>query len=275
MTNATISLCDDIPMNFLVEQQPAFAFTGNSTFDAAKPSVIFIHGAANDHRVWLDFVEPIAKLDWNVLAIDLPGHGKTFAAAKSTIEDYADWLIDLLDNGAIKDAVLVGHSMGSLIALDCARRYASRVTKLVLIGSALPMAVSDVLMTAAREQPDDAFDMLTRWSHHVPRNVDGTFPPASATMIASRALLGESRYGVLAIDLNACAHYTASDATLANITPKTLVIAGRRDKLAPCTAAETIAANLPNANVVVFDNVGHAIMQDAPGETLAALTAFL
>ncbi len=262
-------------MIFLVEQQPAFAFTGNSTFDAAKPSVVFIHGAANDHRVWVDIVDPIAKFGWNVLAIDLPGHGGTFAAAKTTIEDHADWIVNLLDNGAIKNAVLVGHSMGSLIALDCARRHRSRVTKLVLIGSALPMAVSDVLMTAARELPADAFDMLTRWSHHVPRNVDGTFPPPSATMIAYRALLGESRPGVLATDLNACAQYTANDAALAAVTTRTLVIAGRRDKLAPYAAAETIAAHLPNANVVVFDNVGHAIMQQAPSETLAAITAFL
>ncbi len=262
-------------MNFLVQQQPAYAYTGGVDFDPARKTIVFIHGAANDHRVWLDLADAITKIGFNALAVDLPGHGKTFADAKATISDYADWLINLLDNGAIETAALIGHSMGSLIALDCTRRHPKRITKLVLIGTALPMGVADKLMAAARERPDEAFDMLTRWSHYLPRNADGTFPPPNALMRAYRAMLGESQLGVLANDLGACANFLIADEALQTIHTSTSIIAGEFDVMTPPAAGEALAKRLPNAAVMTIEGCGHSMVQEAPGEMLAATRAFI
>ena len=77
-------------MKFLVQQQPAYVYTGGKNFDATKPSVIFIHGTANDHSVWTLQARYFAHHGWNVLAPDLPGHGKSFGDAKTTIASAAD-----------------------------------------------------------------------------------------------------------------------------------------------------------------------------------------
>ena len=80
-------------MQFLVQQQPAYVYTGTRPFDAAKPNIVFIHGAANDHSVWTLQARYFAHHGFNALAVDLPGHGKTFADTKPTVEAFADWII--------------------------------------------------------------------------------------------------------------------------------------------------------------------------------------
>ncbi len=269
-------------MKFLVQQQPAHVATGESVnsapFRPDLPTVVFIHGAANDNTVWLSLFRQLAGKpelkDVNLLAPDLPGHGETFSAAKPRIEDYADWIINLLDNGAIANASLVGHSMGSLIALECARRYPTRVKKLMLLGTALPMPVSDALMQAARERPDEAYDMLTKWSHFLAKNADGTFPPPTAGMQEDRAMLGRSRPGVLANDFGACASYAPDDASLAAIQTPVVMVVGARDKMTPPDAAHALSARLANAKpeMITIENCGHAIMQQA-GDQLPKLVA--
>jgi pimeloyl-ACP methyl ester carboxylesterase len=266
-------------MKFLVQQQPANVATSGATrtppsddFDAGLPTLLFIHGAANDHSVWLTLLRQLSEKTEqkrvNLLAVDLPGHGETFSEAKTTVEGYADWIINLLDNGAIASATLIGHSMGGLIALDCARRYPSRVAKLVLIGTVLPMPVSAVLMQAAQEKPDEAFGMLTKWSHYLVKNADGSFPPATDAMKEDLAMLRRSRPGVLATDLAACAAYQPDLATVAKISIPTLIIAGAKDKLAPPSGAQALVQAMPAIapTVLVLEDTGHALMQQASAQ---------
>ena len=266
------------PMNFLVQQQPAYVYHGQTDFAAARPTVIFIHGAANDHRVWCELITALEISDaraYNLLAPDLPGHGHTFADAKLRIEDYADWIINLLDNGAIANATLVGHSMGSLIALDCARRYANRLDKLVLIGCAAPMPVAEKVLQTARDTPDAAFDMLTRASFHVEKNADGSWPPPSAAMTSYRALLGDSRAGVLANDMNACNRYAISEDDLRTISHTCQVIIGAQDRMTSPVAGAMLAAALPNATSITIERAGHAMVQEQCAAVGGALREFL
>ena len=277
-------------MKFLVQQQPAFVSAGfpdaASHLVIGRPSVILIHGAANDHSVWEapfgqkeapfgQNPELQAKLGVNLLAVDLPGHGQTFAAAKPTIEAYADWIINLLDNGAIGNATLIGHSMGALIALDCARRYPTRVAKLGLIGVSLPMPVSDTLLQSITESPEAALDQLVRWNFYLAKNDDGTFPPTTAKMLAYRALLAAARSGVMANDLRACAAYHLTHAELDAISQPTAILASLRDKMASPDGARLLAARLPQATLTMIDHAGHAMMQDAPSEVSGWLEALL
>lgn len=262
-------------MNFLVQQQPAYVYTAGKPFDPAQPSVIFVHGAANDHRVWLNTIEALARFGVNCLAVDLPGHGKSFADAKPRIEDYADWMINLLDNGAIKNAILVGHSMGSLIAIDCARRFPERVDKIVLIGAAAPMPVAEKVLLMAREQPDAAFDMLVRASFYVQRGTDGSWPPATPMMQTYRNILAESRAGVLANDMAACAQYAIDDAALNQIDTPALVLVGQEDRMASPDAGMAVAAMLANAKSLIIAAAGHMMMAEAPDAVCSTISGVI
>ncbi len=262
-------------MKFLVQQQPAYVYTGGKPFDATKPSVVFIHGAANDHSVWVYQSRYFAHHGWNAMAVDLPGHGQSFGEAKTTIGEYADWIVNLLDNGGVSRAALVGHSMGSLIAMECAVRHDARVSQLALLGASVPMPVSDVLLDAARNRPTEAFDLLNLWGHAPPLKWGRNPTPGTSSMVAYKRLLEKSRPGVLATDLTACAAYVPADATIATIKTPTLIIAGGRDMMTPPKSAQAVASRIPGSRLVLFDDTGHAMTQEAPGKTVDALKGFL
>ncbi len=262
-------------MKFLVQQQPAYVYTGGKVFDADKPSLVFIHGSANDHSVWTMQARYFAHHGWNVLAPDLPGHGKSFGEAKASITAYAEWIINLLDNGNIEEAAIVGHSMGSLIALDVSEFNPSRVSQLVLIGASAPMPVTDALMEAATLRPAEAFDMLNIWGH-APQLRWGKNPtPGTSSMMAYKRLLEQSRPGVLAKDLAVCRAHQVDEIQLMGNLTRTLVVAGANDLLTPAKAAAALAAQLGDGSLVTIPDAGHAMMQEAPGKVIDALKGFL
>ena len=130
---------------FDVNGTECYAYTGSRPLDAAQPTVVFVHGAANDHSVWALQSRYFAHHGFNVLAVDLPGHGRSGGAALAAVEAIADWIARLLDAAGVAQAALVGHSLGSLATLACAARHPDRVTKIALLGPAAPMLVSDEL----------------------------------------------------------------------------------------------------------------------------------
>src|SRR4051812_25535970 len=129
-------------MNFIVEGYPAYAYTGGRAFDPSLPAIVFVHGAAFDHSVWQWQSRYLAHHGYSVLAVDLPGHGRSPGPPRATIGHMADWIAALIEAAGLKSATVVGHSMGSLVALDTALRHPARVSRLALIGTSIPMAVS-------------------------------------------------------------------------------------------------------------------------------------
>src|SRR5207244_5808964 len=117
-------------MKLVVQGHEAYAYTGGKPFDPALPCVVFIHGALNDHSVWTLLARWFAHHGHAVLAPDLPGHGRSEGPPLASVEALADWLLALLDAAGVGSAALVGHSMGSLIALEAAARAPARATRL-------------------------------------------------------------------------------------------------------------------------------------------------
>src|SRR5689334_21066055 len=135
-----------------VQGQDAYCYTGGKTFDPELPTAVFVHGAQNDHSVWSLQTRYFAHHGFGVLAVDLPGHGRSKGAPLPTVESMADWLLALLDAAHVQSAMLIGHSMGSLIALEAAYRAPQRVNRLALVGTAYPMKVSETLLDASKNQ---------------------------------------------------------------------------------------------------------------------------
>ena len=261
-------------MHFIVEGYPAYAYTGGREFDPKRPVVVFLHGAAFDHSVWQWQSRYFAHHGYSVIALDLPAHGRSPGSARTAIEALGHWTVALLDAAGVERAAFVGHSMGALAALETALKHPARVTKLALLGSALPMAVGDAFLAAARDGSPAALDMEAVWGHARLAALVQSGVPGTSLLAASRRLNDRARHGVLAADLGACNAYRAADDALARLSVPTLVVAGKRDQMTPLKAGQALAARIPGAKLVTLD-AGHAMMVEAPRAVLSTLREFL
>jgi pimeloyl-ACP methyl ester carboxylesterase len=261
-------------MQFIVEGYPAYAYTGGRPFDPALPAIVFVHGAAFDHSVWQWQSRYFAHHGYSVLAADLPGHGRSPGAPRTSIEALADWVAALLESAGLASAAVVGHSMGSLVALETALRHPQRVSKLALVGTSAPMAVGETFIAAARDDSPAAFDMETVWGHSRNAMLAQSAVPGTALMGASRQLNGRARPGILHADLEACNTYQPPLEKIRALKMPVLVLAGKRDQMTPFRAGSALAKEIPGATFVALD-AGHSMMSEAPRETLDALRRFL
>jgi pimeloyl-ACP methyl ester carboxylesterase len=261
-------------MQLSVDGKPVYLYTGTKPLVPGQHSVMFIHGAANDHSVWALQSRYFAYHGFNVLAVDLPGHGKSTGPGLTSVEAMADWAMRVLDAAGQEKAALVGHSMGSLIALEAAARHPGRVEKLALVGTAFPMKVSDALLSAAQARSPDAVAMINVWSHSAGGQTGGNRVPGVWTMGASQRLL-ERTLEPLYHDFNACNAYTAGLESAAKVTCPALLISGARDLMTPARAAKGIGEKLAGSKSVLIPGTGHDLMQEQPDAVLDALIAFL
>src|SRR5215475_1658817 len=150
-------------MNLSVNGVDAYVATGGREFDRTLPTVVLIHGAGFDHLAWALHSRWFAHHSFSVLVPDLPGHGRSAGPALRTIAEMADWIAALLHATDSGKAYLVGHSMGSLIALETAARHPEKVSALSLIGTAATMTVGPDLLKAAEANDHAAIDMVSIW----------------------------------------------------------------------------------------------------------------
>jgi len=258
-----------------VRGSAVYAYRGGSRGAPGSATVVFVHGAANDHSVFVLPARYFAHHGRNVLAVDLPGHGRSAGAALASVEAIADWIVDVLDAEGVARASIVGHSFGALAALECAARHPSRVAAIALVGPAFPMAVSETLLAAARDAPADACAMIATWSHSVARQLGGNPVPGMWMTGTATRLMARAPEGVLETDLRACNDYAGGLAAAAAVRCPALLVVGARDQMAPPKAAQPLAAALAAATVVTLPGCGHSIMAEQPDALLDALRAFL
>ncbi len=262
-------------MRLAVTGNDVYAYTGSRSQNRALPTALFVHGAGNDHSVWALQSRYFAHHGWNALAVDLPGHGRSGGDPLSSVEAIADWIPAVLDAAEVERAALVGHSMGSLAALECAARHPERVTKVALIGPATPMPVSDALLDAAKRNDHVAHELITGWSYSAGKQLGGNQVPGVWLTGSAMRLLERTKPGVLHADLAACHAYAAGLAAAAKVRCPVLVIVGTRDIMAPSKNAQALIAALPGAKLVSLPDCGHALMAEEPDAVLDALRAFL
>lgn len=262
-------------MRIVVDHCETYVYTGSRELVAAQPSVLFVHGAAHDHSVWALQSRYFAHHGFNALAVDLPGHGRSAGLPLTAVDAIAGWLPRVLDAVGVASAAVVGHSMGSLAALACAGRHGDRVTKVALLGPAVPMAVSDVLLAAARADDHLAFELINAWSHSAGKRLGGNQVPGMWMTGASMRLMERSGRGVLYNDLKACADYAGGLDAAAAVRCPVLVIVGARDVMAPVTGVQAMLDALPQATAATLPDTGHAMMAEQPDAVLDALRRFL
>lgn len=225
--------------------------------------------------MWVLQSRYLAHHGYGVLALDLPGHGRSEGQALASVEAIADWIPALLDAAGVTQAALVGHSMGSLAALDCAGRHPERVSRIALIGSAFPMRVSPELLEATRDDEPRAQDMVNIWSHssyaHYPSNPG----PGFWVIGENSRLMQRQKPGVMHVDFAACNAYAAGLERAAQVKCPALFILGRRDVMTPARSGRELARAISGSRVVEVAGSGHALMAEKPDEVLDALIGFL
>jgi pimeloyl-ACP methyl ester carboxylesterase len=258
-------------MQLSVNGFDTFIATGGRDLDAALPAVIFIHGAGFDHSVWALQDRWFAHHGFAVLAPDLPGHGRSGGTPLATIAEIADWIAALIDAAGVPKAKLIGHSMGSLVALETAARHPEKVSALGLIGTTSTMTVGPDLLKAAENNDNDAIAMMSIWGLGYQAELGGNLAPGLWMHGGAVRVLEANKPGVIFTDLNACNAYQDALASAAKVAVPVKLILGERDMMTPPNNGKTLAAAFPNARTVVLRGAGHTMMVERPDEVLKAL----
>jgi pimeloyl-ACP methyl ester carboxylesterase len=265
-------------MEMNVQGRTAYAYTGGKPFDATLPCIVFIHGALNDHSVWTLLARWFAHHGHAVLAIDQPGHQRSAGPVLPDVEALADWVLALLDAAGVEKAALVGHSMGSLIALEAAARAPARITHLAMLGTAYPMKVSAALLDMARDEPLRAIDMTNAFSHSTLAAKPSYPGPGAWLHGGNRALMrrvqaGQGEVNLFHHDFSVCDRYANGMQAAALVQCPVTMVLGERDQMTNPKLTRDIASAL-KAQVHTLP-VGHALMQEAPEGLLELLEAAL
>ena len=265
-------------MKLQVNGREAYAYTGGKPFDPALPCIAFIHGAMGDHSVWTLLARWFAHHGHGVLAVDLPGHMRSEGPALKSVEQMADWLLALLGAAGVQRAALVGHSLGSLIALEAAARAPERVSHLAMLATAVPMPVPQPLLDLGKTDVHAAIDRVVMFSF--PSLVAKPSYPGPGAWLrgGGRALMRQvmgtqSDPLLFHTDFSACNDYAGGLEASARVTSPATLVLGNADQMTLPRNAREVASRL-KARVHTVP-AGHSLMQEAPDAVLAALRTAL
>jgi pimeloyl-ACP methyl ester carboxylesterase len=252
-----------------------FAATGGRPWSKDGIPLVFVHGAGMDHTAWSLPARHFAHAGRRVLALDLPGHGRSAGAALDGIEAMARWIVATLDVLSIPRATLVGHSMGALVVLEAAAQAPDRMASIALYGGALAIPVHPALLGAARTEPAKAFGMIAGWGHGRRGRIGGHPTPGLWARGGTVSLLARGGAGVLATDLAACDAYKRGAAAAAAVRCPTLVVIAVDDRMTPPKAGHALAGAIQAARVVEIAGSGHMMLVEDSDATLDALRGFV
>ena len=260
-----------------IQGADAYCYTGGKPFNPAQPTAIFIHGAQNDHSVWCLQTRYFAHHGFNVLAVDLPGHGRSKGPACESVEAMATWILALMDAVGVDKALMIGHSMGSLIALEASHMAPQRVSRLAMLGTTYPMKVSDALLETAKNNEPAAIDMVNIFSHSTMAHKPSCPGPGFYVLGGARRLMQRmsaiNPTQLFYTDFFACNAYANGEAAAAAVSCPVLFVFGSRDMMTPARSTKTLTSTVPHGKVLQVD-AGHALMAEQPDAVLDALFAF-
>jgi pimeloyl-ACP methyl ester carboxylesterase len=255
----------------------AYCYTGGKPFDPARPTAMFIHGAQNDHSVWCLQSRYFAHHGFNVLAVDLPGHGRSKGKAKESVEAMAGWVLEVMDAAGVDKALMIGHSMGSLIALEASHLAPARVTHLALLGTTYPMKVSDALLGTSKDNEQAAIDMVNIFSHSSMAQKPSCPGPGFYTMGGARRLMQRMSQinpeQLFYTDFFACNAYANGQVAAEAARCPVLFIFGGKDMMTPARSTKALTTAIAHGKIVQVD-AGHQMMAEQPDAVLDALIAF-
>lgn len=266
----------------LSETPRLYAYTGGKAFDPTLPTIVFLHGGEHDHSVWILQSRFLAHHGYGVLALDLPGHMRSAGPALTSIESMAELIAGPLKACGAERLMLVGHSMGSLIALELAAALRDKVRGVALVATAFPMRVSDALLDATKSSPTQAMEMINVWSHSAsisafdrkPSSPGPGFSNVWGNLRLMQRVAQRNGGDVLHADFNACKTYQHGPQAAADLNCPALFILGTSDSMTPARGAQPLIDACKDATVVTLRGTGHSLMAESPDGVREALRLF-
>jgi len=254
---------------FQLENKNIYASDSGQGLDINKDTMVFLHGSGLSHIVWSLAEQFFSSKNFNVLSIDLPGHGNSDGPCLDSIEKIADWLEKVFDKLQLKNLILVGHSQGCLEILEYSSRYKERIKKLVFVGGSNKMPVHPDLIELAQNGHSDAVKLMMKWGYEGSKKFIGGNPVEK--IIQSPRDISE----ILAIDLNACNNYLNGSEAAKVINLPSMLIFGELDKMVNLEAGKKFSNLIKNSTTHVIKGCGHMIMIEKAFEMREKILEFL
>ena len=247
-----------------VDGHRTHASTGGVHLTGSDPVVLMIHGAGHDSTVWQLQTRYLGHRGLRAVAVDLPAHGFSEGDPLPSIEAMADWVAQFVAAAGLGSVHVVGHSMGSFIALELASRYPEITSSITLCGTATAMPVHPELLAAADNDLPAAAALMAAWGHAKPAHLGLNPTPGLWMLGGARALVENGRPGVLGVDFRACIAYTGAEAAAAATTCPATVVIGAGDKMTPPKGGRALAAALASPTIIELPDTGHQMMTENP-----------
>ena len=238
-------------------------------FDKKKPSILLMHGSGLSHIVWSLHEQFYVSQGFNVLSVDIPGHGNSEGPSLKSIEEISDWIRSLMKTLDILKITIIGHSQGCLVGIDFASRYPDLISKLVLVAGSYKMPVNKDLIDLAEAGDEKAILLMMKWGYEGSKAFIGG-NPVKKIIKSSRDIIE-----VLAVDLNACNNYKNGEQSLEKINCSTLCILGDLDKMVPVKAGTKMSERIKNSETKIISNCGHMIIFEKAFEMRKIVKDFL
>ena len=246
-----------------------FVSTGGIDFDEEKSSILLMHGSGLTHIVWSLHEQFYASQGFNILSVDLPGHGNSEGPSLKSIEEISDWVKSLMNVLDIKKIIIIGHSQGCLVGIDFASRYPNLINDLILVAGSYKMPVNQDLIDYAEAGDEKVILLMMKWGYEGSKAFIGGNPVKK--IINSSREIRE----VLAVDLNACNNYKSGKESLEKINCPTLCIFGDLDKMVPLEVGNKMASMIKNSEKKIINNCGHMIIFEKAFEMRKIVKEFL
>ena len=256
-------------MIFQLENKNIHASDSGQGIDINKDTIVFLHGSGLSHIVWSLAEQFFSSKNYNVLSIDLPGHGNSDGPCLDSVEKIADWMEKVFDKLKLKNLILVGHSQGCLEILEYSSRYKERLKKLVFVGGSNKMPVHPDLIELAQSGHSDAVKLMMKWGYEGSKKFIGGNPVEK--IIQSPRDISE----ILAVDLNACNNYSNGSEAAKVIDHPSMLIFGELDKMVNLEAGKKFSNLIKNSTTHVIKGCGHMIMIEKAFEMREKILEFL
>ena len=256
-------------MNLQIENKQVFFTDTGESFDKSKHSIILLHGSGQSHVVWSLTAQYLSDQDYNVFALDFPGHGNSDGDSLKTIEEMAEWLDKVIKKIGIQNLTLVGHSQGCLVALEYANKFPKKIKNIVFVAGSYKIPVNKSLIDLASSGDIESLNLMMKWGYgHSKQFIGGN--PLQKILNSSREVIE-----VLSVDLKACNNYKNGINAVKKIKCRTFFIFGESDKMIKLENGKEFSGLISGSEIHVIKDCGHMIILEKAFEMREKIVEFL
>jgi len=249
-----------------IDGQPIGFATGARGVEADRPTLILVHGGGGSRDSWRFQIEALDG-DFNVVALEMPGHGQSGGQSKPTISQYADWTAQVLQTWNLpKRPVLGGHSMGGAIAIELGLTRPELLSGLVLVGTGAWLGVNPAIFDGLKKDFHGTVRLICKWAFA--KNTDPKLIEEGYERMAGNAP------EVLIDDFQACADFERR-ADVNRLGLPTLIVCGTLDKMTPAEMSELLKEKITGSRLEFIDQAGHQVAAEQPERLNQLLKEFV